>query len=248
MFRLSPTKHIKCIYCDTKGQSMVEESTSVLTFFGLFFFFMLTWSWGVTNSDHYGRLVYFTFVLFILFPILAGIFRIQTHSCRNCLNEVKQSSIFSNLDLDDNIVDIQISNFGMLIKRRTLLYSLIVIVVGALMVIVWDKKYGQPGSYMAFISDDYSSDVKPNYEVTYHRFHSAFSNRSSDAWGRSLIHQFDQKYKDQYVEWSGKVLRVDSFDSEHDDIEYSEEEGGKPRFYYCQILVRMDRRFGVDMR
>jgi hypothetical protein len=45
------------------------------------------------------------------------------------LNEVKQNSIFEKLDMDDNICDIQISNFGMIIKRRTLLYFAVVCLV-----------------------------------------------------------------------------------------------------------------------
>lgn len=101
---------------------MVEETTSVLTYLIGAIFVILTWDWS-------GSLTYFFFFTLCLLPIFAGIFRIQTHSCSQCLNEVKQTSIFSNLDLDDNLLELQVASFALLIKRRTLIYTLIVLIV-----------------------------------------------------------------------------------------------------------------------
>lgn len=81
-FRLSQTKMIKCTFCGHKGQSIVEETTSILTYLFGAMFIMLTW-------DYSGSLSYFFFFTLFLLPIIAGIFRIQTHSCSQCLNEVK---------------------------------------------------------------------------------------------------------------------------------------------------------------
>ena len=83
-FRLGQSKTIKCKYCDHKGQSTVEESTSIITFM-LFtmiilatrdYLFSFTW-------------MYVSFQLLFVLPFLAGILRIQTHCCPECLNEVK---------------------------------------------------------------------------------------------------------------------------------------------------------------
>ena len=90
---------IKCKFCDHKGQSIVEESTSLLTYLFLALYMLFTWQW----SD--GFMYWFIIAVFIL-PILAGLFRIKSHSCKNCLNEVKQESLFNNLDFDDDIAEI----------------------------------------------------------------------------------------------------------------------------------------------
>ena len=80
--RFSQTKMIKCTYCDHKGQSIVEETTSVLTWLFGAAYIILTW-------DYAGSLMYCMFFFLFVLPIFAGIFRIQTHSCSKCLNEVK---------------------------------------------------------------------------------------------------------------------------------------------------------------
>lgn len=61
---------------------MVEETTSILTYLFGAMFVILTW-------DHAGGYGYFFFFTLFVLPMLAGIFRIQTHSCSECLNEVK---------------------------------------------------------------------------------------------------------------------------------------------------------------
>jgi hypothetical protein len=102
----------------------VEESTSIITYLIFFILILLTWTSSFASS-----IWYFILMLFFVLPILGGIFRIQTHSCPKCLNEVRQNSIFSKLDIDDNICDIKVGNLGMIIKRRTLLYFAIVCLV-----------------------------------------------------------------------------------------------------------------------
>ena len=105
MFRLSPSKHIKCKFCGEKGQSIVEESTSILTYIVFAIYLILTWEWGLKNRSPFGFYGYFAFAFLIVLPLIGGIFRIQTHSCKNCLNEVRQDSIFSSIDMEDNILD-----------------------------------------------------------------------------------------------------------------------------------------------
>ena len=75
----------------------MEESTSILTWLFLAIFMIITW-------DRAEGFTYFFLLTCIIMPCVAGVFKIETHSCKNCLNEVKQQSIFSYLDLEDEIV------------------------------------------------------------------------------------------------------------------------------------------------
>ena len=127
MIQMAQTKIIKCNYCGHKGQSLVEESTSVISYLIIAMIVMATWDWQIASSWLYPL----SFILCI-FPIIAGFFRIQSHSCSKCLNEVKQSSIFNYLDMDDDIMSVRLSSFGFVIKRRSLLYSILVCLIGLL--------------------------------------------------------------------------------------------------------------------
>lgn len=175
-FRLSQSKTIKCTYCDHKGQSMVEETTSILTYlFGAIFIIM---TWDYTGSYTY----FFFFTLFVL-PILAGIFRIQTHSCSNCLNEVKQQSIFEHLDMEDNIVEVQIASFAMIIKRRTLIYTFLVIVVLFLVQIVFQIQLANRldihDPLQDFVADTmHLNNRKPDPQLTWEVFQQATTGRT----------------------------------------------------------------------
>ena len=113
---------------------MVNETTSVITWFLSAIFMMLTW-------EYTASWLYIWSLLFIVIPFIGGIFRIQTHSCKNCLNEVKQSSIFSYLDLEDNVFDMSIGNFALVIKRKTLLYSLCVVLAALLSFFVFEYEF-----------------------------------------------------------------------------------------------------------
>lgn len=173
-FQLAPTKTIKCIHCGHKGQSEVEESTSVISFLLMVMILILTYDWGT----------WWFFVLFmVLFPCITGIFRIQTHSCPECLNEVNQTSIFSRLDLEDQIFTFKIGSFGMLIKRRTLLYSLLVIVVLGLTCYIIDSQSRHP------LVNKVMQQTKKriDYQMTWGKFQDFFENPngfSNDEYSR----------------------------------------------------------------
>lgn len=82
--QLAPTKTIKCTFCDHKGQSEVDEETSIITY--LIFVMMLvgTYDWAIAQS-----FLWYMFLFLIVLPLIGGILRIQTHSCPQCLNEVQ---------------------------------------------------------------------------------------------------------------------------------------------------------------
>ena len=79
----------------------MEETTSVITWFIIGIIIMATWDWPIAQT-----ILYPTFIVFIALPMIGGFFRIQTHSCSDCKNEVKQQSIFEYLDMEDNIFSI----------------------------------------------------------------------------------------------------------------------------------------------
>ena len=69
--KTAPTKAIKCMFCDHKGQSMVEETTSVITYFVLIIIIFATWDWIIAETW-----LYPFSILFIVLPMVAGFFRI----------------------------------------------------------------------------------------------------------------------------------------------------------------------------
>ena len=54
---------------------------------------------------------------------------------------MKQSSIFNYIDPEDNVVDVAIGNFAMVIKRKTLMYSLCVVIVALFGFFVFEYQF-----------------------------------------------------------------------------------------------------------
>lgn len=125
-----------------------------------------TRDWILTYTWIYG-----SFILLFFLPILAGILRIQTHSCPSCLNEVKQESIFKHLDMDDNIVDLQLGNFAMIIKRRTLFYSLLVTIAAILTYYICRYELSDQTKVV---------DLTLSWEKFRNEYSGKYSNRPSD--------------------------------------------------------------------
>lgn len=105
MIKLEKAKEIKCPHCDHKGQSIVEEHTPI---FVTLFVCILPMTLG--------------FVSLILIPCIVPLFLQITHRCPRCLNEIKEDSLFA--QLNDNIISFRMGNFGVLITKRTILQGL----------------------------------------------------------------------------------------------------------------------------
>ena len=54
---------------------------------------------------------------------MIGLLRKQLHRCPRCLNEIREESIFE--ALEENLIEIRVFKFGVLVKRRTLLKGLL---------------------------------------------------------------------------------------------------------------------------
>jgi hypothetical protein len=52
-----------------------------------------------------------------------GILRKQLHRCPRCLNEIREESIFE--ALEENLIEIRVLKFGVIVKRRILLKGLL---------------------------------------------------------------------------------------------------------------------------
>ena len=68
-------------------------------------------------------LIGFFFLIFV--PFVVGLLRKQMHRCPKCMNEIREESVFESLN--DNILEISLCQFGILVKRRTLLKGLLLI-------------------------------------------------------------------------------------------------------------------------
>lgn len=64
--------------------------------------------------------------------------------------------------LDDNIVDFKIGKFGFLVKRRTLVKTLILILTSILTYFCLDYYYFEPAKYLL--------DVEPNLDLKWENF------------------------------------------------------------------------------
>ena len=71
LIQMAQTKIIKCNYCGHKGQSMVEETTSVISYLVIAIIVMVSWDWQIASSW-----IYPLSFLLCIFPIVAGFFRI----------------------------------------------------------------------------------------------------------------------------------------------------------------------------
>ena len=55
----------------------------------------------------------------IMMPFVAGILRKQTHRCQKCLNQFKSEDYLE--QLNDKILEFSIYNFGVIVRRKTLM-------------------------------------------------------------------------------------------------------------------------------
>jgi transposase len=74
----------------------------------------------------------------LVFPFIVGLLRQQKHRCQKCLNYIKEVSIFESLE--DNIFQVSFLNFGILVKRKTFLKGLLLVLVVGLMLFIYDTK------------------------------------------------------------------------------------------------------------
>lgn len=125
--------------------------------------------------------------------------------------------------MDDDIIEIKISDFAMVIKRRSLLYFLVVLIasIGTFFIFAYEMK----DSISPELAIDLSSiglqdfDTKePDLTVKWEDFYNKFSHRSRN---REYTYQekFNKEFRYKIIKWGGTVLRVDSYDEldEFDD-------------------------------
>lgn len=97
----------------------------------------------------------------------------------------------------------------MVIKRRTLIYFFVVLVVFIITCFIFAyemKEIAPPDLGIV----DYDSK-EPNLDLNWENFYRKFSHRSSNR-ERYYNEVFIRDYKYKVIKWEGKVLRVDSFD------------------------------------
>ena len=101
----------------------------------------------------------------------------------------------------------------MIIKRRTLLYMIAVVVVGLCTFYVYEKEIVElAGPDSVFFNGNAQFHGAPDPSITWNGFVSDFSTRStSNSVTRT---KFDNNFKNKVIKWEGTVLRVDSFDED----------------------------------
>jgi hypothetical protein len=177
--------------------------------------------------------------------------------------------------MEDNIVELQIASFALIVKRRTLIYTFLIVVVlflaQALFQVRLADRLDLHDPLQDLISDTmHMGSSKPDPSITWEVFHRATSGKTQKAISESK--EIESKFIGKIVQWTGTVLRVDSFD---EDAEYLRSEGGngqisdedikkeiediknnfesvdayekdqfqKTGLYAAQLLIRMSPRF-----
>mmetsp|Transcript_7068 Transcript_7068/g.11905 ORF Transcript_7068/g.11905 Transcript_7068/m.11905 type:complete len:120 (-) Transcript_7068:8-367(-) len=74
-------------------------------------------------------------------PLLAGTFRIQRLSCKNCLNEVKQQSFLSYFEMEDEVFSFKVGKLAIILKRRTFIYGILLLLVGILTLLMFKSRF-----------------------------------------------------------------------------------------------------------
>jgi len=179
---MGKTKKIKCPFCEHKGRSLMQESTPAFTYIIVVSLFFLL---GIFS--------------FLLTPMIFGILRQQIHRCPKCLNEIKEDSIFTTLD--DDIMELSIGKVGLLVKRRTLVKSLLFVIFTGLFAYIFQIASEGPMWYL----DGRQADPT----LTWTRFVNTVSVGKDKM---DIYMNFDAKFKNKVVQWEGKVLRVDGND------------------------------------
>lgn len=69
--QLAQTKTIICNFCGHKGQSEVEDETSIITYFILLMIIVGTYDFKIAQS-----MLWYLFLFLIVLPVIAGLLRI----------------------------------------------------------------------------------------------------------------------------------------------------------------------------
>ena len=64
----------------------------------------------------------------ILMPFLVSLTKTAIHRCAKCLNQVQDNSYFGLSSLDDKLFTYQCGKAGIILTRRTILYTVMVLV------------------------------------------------------------------------------------------------------------------------
>ena len=102
---------IKCPYCDAVSNSIVEYQPSLIGY-------LMTML----------AMLIFGLLSLILMPFLVSLTKTAIHRCAKCLNQVQDNSYFGLNSLDDKLFAYECGKVGVILTRRTILYTVMVLV------------------------------------------------------------------------------------------------------------------------
>ena len=170
---LESNKEIKCPFCAHVGRSVMEESNSLIVYV---LCFVLVLCFGL--------------LAVIIFPCLLGVFRLQTHRCPKCMNEIKEDSIWA--QLDDNILSFKIGQFGFMVTRRVLVKTLMLLLASSGAFMVYQTIVDGPSWYLE------GREADP--DLTWRDFvHDCGAGQNK----RDAMSVFAWKYRGKVLQWEG---------------------------------------------
>lgn len=69
----------------------------------------------------------FGIIALVLMPFLVSLTKTAIHRCARCLNAVQDNSYFGMSSLEDKLFTWQFGTFGIILTRRTILYTVMII-------------------------------------------------------------------------------------------------------------------------
>ena len=137
-------------------------------------------------------------------------------------------------------MELQIASFALIIKRRTLIYTFLIVMVlfmtQAIFQVQLADRLDIHDPLQDFISDTiHLSNSEPDPSITWEIFHRATSGRTQKALSESK--QIESQFMGKVVQWTGTVLRVDSFDEE---AEYLRSDGGSGQISNVDIKKEIE--------
>lgn len=107
--------------------------------------------------------------------------------------------------MNDKILEIQLWNFGIIVRRKTLAKGFAFVLAVFLFIAMW--QYNQNASKVL-------DTVEPNLDLTWARFSKECGGGENQYKSR---YNFEQMWQGKVVKWEGIVLRVDAYDPQEDN-------------------------------
>ena len=127
--------------------------------------------------------------------------RIAVHRCSKCLNELKNTSVFSLNGMEDKLISFNIGNFGIILTRKYLVYMTLSVFAIILLYLAISASGGA-----------HDHDSRPITDISWQDFISECGQEAFQKDPRRSQRSFESKFLEKGIYWDGFVVRVNYLD------------------------------------